>query len=353
MTEVAIVILNWNGQAFLEKFLPSLIQHSQIPGVEVIVADNDSSDVSVRMLQEKFSDTRIINLEKNHGFAGGYNRALQQVEAKYYLLLNSDIEVQQNWLDPLISFMNNNSTVAACSPLLLDYNERNKYEYAGAAGGYIDKYGYPFCRGRIFHTVEVATDTPKKPVEVFWTTGACMLIRSECYREAGGFDEAFFAHMEEIDLCWRLKNRGQRLAIVPESAVYHVGGGTLPKENPFKTFLNFRNNLLLLYKNLPEKTLDKTIRKRMLMDGISAIMFLVSFRFGDFRAVIKAHRAFRKIKSSYRKPGKNEASITLRSDHPEIYQRSVVYDYFLAGRKHFRDLRGQFGLRMDQRTLNT
>lgn len=352
MTEVAIVILNWNGEAFLEKFLPPLIRHSQLPGVEIIVADNNSSDGSVAMLQKRFSDIRIINLDKNHGFAGGYNMALQQVEAKYFLLLNSDIEVQENWLDPLISFMNSNSKVAACSPVLLDYHQRNKYEYAGAAGGYIDKYGYTFCRGRIFHTVEEVTDTPQKPVEVFWTTGACMLIRSDCFREAGGFDETFFAHMEEVDLCWRLKNRGHRLAIVPGSAVYHVGGGTLPKENPFKTYLNFRNNLLLLYKNLPGNTLGKTIRKRMLLDGLSAIIFLFSLKLGNFRAVIKAHGEFRKTKSNYKKQREDEASATRRADHPEIYQQSVVSDYFIAGRKNFRDLRGQYGQLMDQRTLN-
>jgi GT2 family glycosyltransferase len=351
MTEVAIVILNWNGETFLEKFLPPLIRHSQLPGVEIIVADNNSYDGSVAMLQKRFSDIRIILLDKNHGFAGGYNMALQQVDAKYYLLLNSDIEVQENWLDPLVSFMNHNSAVAACSPVLLDYHQRNKYEYAGAAGGYIDKYGYTFCRGRIFHTVEEATNLPQKPVEVFWTTGACMLIRSDCFREAGGFDESFFAHMEEVDLCWRLKNRGHRLAVVPDSAVYHVGGGTLPKENPFKTYLNFRNNLLLLYKNLPDEQVDKTIRKRMLLDGLSAIMFMVSFKFGDFRAVVKAHGEFRKTKNSYRKQRK-EGSVTRRADHPEIYQWSVVSDYFLSGKKHFRDLRGKFGQLMDQRTIN-
>ncbi len=352
MTEVAIVILNWNGETFLEQFLPGLIDRSQLPGVEIIVADNRSSDGSAAMMQKKFSDIRVISLDKNHGFAGGYNMALQQVKAKYYLLLNSDIEVQENWLNPLLSFMNSNSKVAACSPVLLDYHKRTKYEYAGAAGGYIDKYGYPFCRGRIFYTVEEAGNFPKKPVEVFWTTGACMLIRSECFREAGGFDESFFAHMEEVDLCWRLKNMGHQVAIVPDSAVYHVGGGTLPKENPFKTYLNFRNNLLLLYKNLPDKTVSKTIRKRKLMDGLAAIMFLAYFKFGDFRAVIKAHGAFRKMKNSYRKQRNIEASVTRRSDHPEMYQKSVVYDYFFAGRKHFRDLRGQFGLQMDQRTFN-
>src|SRR6056297_2072863 len=269
MTKVSIVILNWNGEMFLEKFLPGLILHSQLPGVEVIVADNSSSDGSLIMLQKKYSNIRIVRLEKNHGFAGGYNMALQQIEAKYYLLMNSDIEVTENWLDPLISFMDKNNGAAACSPVLLDYNNRNKYEYAGAAGGYIDKYGYTFCRGRIFNAIEEADNIPDNPTEVFWTTGGCMLIRAELFWEGGGFDDHFFAHMEEVDLCWRLKNKGYKLALVPGSKVYHVGGGTLPKSNPFKTYLNFRNNLLLLYKNLPEEILRKTIRRRMLLDGLS------------------------------------------------------------------------------------
>ncbi|MEX0981014.1 MAG: glycosyltransferase family 2 protein [Bacteroidales bacterium] len=352
MTKVAIVILNWNGEVFLEKFLPGLISHSLLPGVEIIVADNSSSDGSLTMLRKKFSNIRIIRLEKNHGFAGGYNRALQQVEAKYYLLLNSDIEVTENWLDPLVAFMDKYNGMAACSPVLLDYKNRSKYEYAGAAGGYIDKYGYTFCRGRIFNTVEEASTTPVNPIEVFWTTGACMLVRSELFRKAGGFDDHFFAHMEEVDLCWRLKNRGQKLAVVPDSKVYHVGGGTLPNSNPYKTYLNFRNNLLLLYKNLPEEILHKTIRRRMLLDGFSAVLFLVTAKPGDFRAVIRAHAGFRRIKKAYRQLRNETAGLNRRADHPEIYQHSLVFDYFAGGKKYFRDLRGQFGAKMDQRIFN-
>ncbi len=352
MTKVAIVILNWNGEAFLEKFLPSLILHSKMTGVEIIVADNRSSDGSLTMLKKKYSEIRIIRLEKNHGFAGGYNVALQQLEAKYYLLLNSDIEVTENWLEPLISFMDNNNAVAACAPVLLDYKNRNKYEYAGAAGGYIDKYGYTFCRGRIFNTVEEADNIPVNPTEVFWTTGACMLVRSELFREAGGFDDHFFAHMEEVDLCWRLKNRGHKLALVPGSKVYHVGGGTLPKSNPYKTYLNFRNNLLLLYKNLPEDILQKTIRRRMLLDGLSALLFLVTLKPGEFRAVIKAHTGFRRIKKAYRQLRNKSAGLNRRADHPGIYQQSLVFDYFAGGKRHFSDLRDQFGARMDQRIFN-
>lgn len=352
MTETAIVILNWNGEQFLKQFLPILIRHSQLPGVEIIVADNKSSDGSVAMLREDFSDIRVIRLEKNHGFAGGYNRALEEIEATFYLLLNSDIEVKEHWLPPLISFMKAHTNVAACSPVLLDYHHRNKYEYAGAAGGYMDRFGYTFCRGRIFNTLETATAIPEEPLSVFWTTGAAMLIRSELFHQAGGFDENFFAHMEEVDLCWRMKNMGYSLTVVPSSCVYHVGGGTLPKGNPFKTYLNFRNNLLLLFKNLPEKALRKTIRRRMLLDGLSAIRFLVTFHWSDFGAVIKAHREFRRMKNSYR-DYRQERSLVERSlSHPEIYQGSVVADYFIAGKKYFTELDRGFATRMDQPVMD-
>lgn len=351
MTRIAIVILNWNTKEYLSKFLPPLISHSQLQGVEIIVADSRSTDGSVEMVREQFSDIRVIELDQNYGFAGGYNRALAQVKAEYYLLLNSDIEVQEGWLEPLLEFMDQHKDVAACSPVLHDYHNREMLEYAGAAGGYIDRYGYPFCRGRVFDTTEASDGLPAFPVEVFWTTGACMLIRSELFREADGFDEGFFAHMEEVDLCWRLKNRGHRMAVVPGAAVFHVGGGTLPKSNPFKTFLNFRNNLLLLYKNLPEEALHKTIQKRMLLDGLAALMFLVKLRLRDFRAVIRAHGAFRKRREEYKDFRKDESRNNLQHAHPEIYNRSVVYDYFLAGNKKFGQLRDQFASRMDRRKI--
>jgi GT2 family glycosyltransferase len=352
MTETAIVILNWNGEQFLKQFLPILIRYSQLPGVEIIVADNNSTDGSVTMLQKEFNGIRIIRLDKNHGFAGGYNRALQEVKATYYLLLNSDIEVDENWLPPLISLMKDHANVAACSPVLLDYHNRSTYEYAGAAGGYMDRYGYTFCRGRIFNTVETATAIPEKPLSVFWTTGAAMLIRSEIFRRAGGLDENFFAHMEEVDLCWRLKNMGYSLAVVPASRVYHVGGGTLPRGNPFKTYLNFRNNLLLLYKNLPGDRLRKTIRRRMLLDGISALRFLAAFQPGDFRAVLKAHREFRRMKKSYRVDQQEKSQVERSLSHPEIYQGSVVADYFITRKKNFRELRGDFASRVDQLVID-
>ncbi len=352
MIKTAIVILNWNGEQFLREFLPELIRHSQLPGVEIIVADNNSTDGSVALLREKYSEIRVIKLEKNHGFAGGYNSALKRIKANYYLLLNSDIEVTENWLSPLITFMDNNKETAACSPVMLDFNRRDHYEYAGAAGGYIDRYGYTFCRGRVFHTLEAATSIPKKPLSVFWTTGAAMLIRSEIFHQAEGFDENFFAHMEEVDLCWRIKNMGYRLAVIPGSKIYHVGGGTLPRDNPFKTYLNFRNNLLLLYKNLPGSRLKNTIRRRMLLDGLAAIHFLITVQWNDLRAVIKAHREFRRMKHSYddyrKKNSRSESSL----NHPEIYKGSIVADYFIARKRFFKELRGDFANKMDRLVIN-
>jgi len=339
MSKTAIVILNWNGEKFLEKFLPQLLSKTTGDDVEFVVADNDSKDNSLNLLREKFPSVRIIELEKNHGFAGGYNKALKQIDSCYYLILNSDIEVEDGWLPPLVDFLDKNKGYAACMPSLLDYNNKGDYEYAGAAGGYIDKWGYAFCRGRLFGNCAPYDPSLTEPMDVFWTTGACMLIRSEAFHNASGFDSDFFAHMEEIDLCWRLKNKGQKLAIVPEAKAYHVGGGTLPKNNPFKTFLNFRNNLFLLYKNLPDNTVNRILRKRMLLDGISGLMFLATFRFKDFRAVIKAHNAFRKEKKRYEAYRLDNSMANNDQNHIEIYQKSIVADYFLMGKKKFGQLR--------------
>ncbi|MFC2089924.1 glycosyltransferase family 2 protein [Bacteroidota bacterium] len=347
MSRVAIVILNWNGEDFLKKFLPSLIENTPETYAEIIVADNASTDNSLRFLKDNFPDIRCIALDKNYGFAGGYNKALSQVESEYYLLLNSDIEVTPNWLPPLVKSMDNDRNLASCSPVLLDYNRREKYEYAGAAGGYIDKLGYTFCRGRIFNTMENADLKLKESMEVFWTTGACMLVRAEYFIKEGGFDPYFFAHMEEVDLCWRFKNAGYKLVIIPNSKVFHVGGGTLPKSNPLKTYLNFRNNLLLLYKNHPDKRLNIKIFVRMLMDGLSALLFLLSLKFNDIHAIIRAHRDFRKKKKDYNKFRSEAKEKHKHPSHKEIYRRSVVIDYFLLGNKTFNKLRGSFGLKMN------
>jgi hypothetical protein len=352
MTKVSIVILNWNGLNFLEKFLPVLIEKSKGDGVEIIIADNKSSDKSIEFLKKNFSEIRIIELDSNYGFAGGYNKALEQIEAEYYLLLNSDIEVTDNWLEPLIKFMQEHKQFAACAPMLIDYANREKYEYAGAAGGYIDKYGYTFCRGRIFNSVEKVDLSLKKPIEVFWASGASILIRSEIFHENSGFDELFFAHMEEVDLCWRLKNQGYKIAVVPSSKVFHIGGATLPKSDPFKTYLNFRNNLLLLYKNLGDSKLQKILVQRQIMDGLSAILFLLSFKFKDIAAIVKAHRSFRRNLSSYYEFRKNQKIIHNYPDHQEMYQKSVVFDYFLSRRKSFELLRDNFPVLMNKKIID-
>ena len=342
MSKTAVVILNWNGIAYLKDFLPPLLSYTRIPDVELVVADNASSDGSIEFLEEKYPEIQVLKLDKNYGFTGGYNRALEQLKADYFMILNSDIEVTEGWIQPLIALMDQQADVAACSPLLLDYYAKDKYEYAGAAGGYIDKYGYTFCRGRIFDKLEDVQSAYNEPADVFWTTGACMLVRADMFRNAGGFDEHFFAHMEEVDLCWRWKNMGYKLKILPESKVYHVGGGTLPKSNPFKTYLNFRNNLFLLYKNLPGNKMSKVLFIRILLDYLSVVRFLVSFSFKDIGAIFKAHRHFQRKKVDYNAFRESQQGQIVKSDHEERYNHSIVLDYFLLGRRRFSQLRGEF-----------
>jgi GT2 family glycosyltransferase len=342
MSKTAVVILNWNGIDYLKNFLPALIRYTCIHGVELVVADNASSDGSVEFLESEYPGIQVLKLDKNYGFTGGYNKALAQLKADYFMILNSDIEVTEGWIQPLIALMDKQADVAACSPLLLDYNNKENYEYAGAAGGYIDKYGYTFCRGRIFDKLEEVQSNYNKPADVFWTTGACMLVRAEMFQKAGGFDEHFFAHMEEVDLCWRWKNMGFKLKVLPNSKVYHVGGGTLPKSNPFKTYLNFRNNLFLLYKNLPRNKMSKVLFIRILLDYLSVIRFLASFSFKDIKAIFKAHRDFQRKKVDYIAFRESQHSKIVKSDHEERYSYSIVLDYFLLGRKRFSQLRGDF-----------
>ena len=255
MQKLSIVILNWNGAEMLRKFLPSVITHSEGEGIEVCVADNASTDNSLEVMRTEFPDVRLILLDRNYGFAEGYNRALAEVDAEYSLLLNSDVEVAEGWLSPMLAYMDAHPEVAACQPKIRSWHRREEFEHAGACGGYMDKYGYPFCRGRMMDTVEVDAGQYDTVVPVFWATGAALLVRTADYREAGGLDARFFAHMEEIDLCWRLRSRGRGIVCIPQSVVFHVGGATLNKNNPRKTYLNFRNNLLMLYKNLPEEEL--------------------------------------------------------------------------------------------------
>jgi len=272
-------------------FLPSVLLHSQAYA-EVIVADNASTDGSVDFLKEAFPQVRIIQNNQNGGFAQGYNDALKQVEAEYFILLNSDIEITENWIQPVIALMDSDPQIAACQPVIRSYHHREKFEYAGAAGGFIDAYGYPFCRGRIFQYLEEDHGQYDNPVEVFWATGACMFVRADVFEKFGGFDVDFFAHMEEIDFCWRVKHEGYKIMVCPQSKVFHIGGGTLPKQSSFKTYLNMRNNISMLYKNLPSERLLPVFAARLILDGVAAFKFLVDGGFDDFWAVVRAHMSF-------------------------------------------------------------
>lgn len=299
MTKVAIVILNWNGKQMMMSYLPSVIQYSR-EEASIIVADNASTDGSVQWLREHHPEVRVIELDKNYGFAEGYNRALKQVEAQYYVILNSDVQVTHHWLTPLIENMDAHEEVAACQPKLLSVADNDSFEYAGAAGGFIDRFGYPFCRGRIFDTVEQDQGQYDEEAEILWATGACLMIRSADFWRAGGFDGRFFAHNEEIDLCWRLHDMGRKIYCYPDSEVFHVGGGTLPKNNPMKTYLNFRNNLTMLYKNLPESDFHYVLRMRWLLDYVAAFATLLMHgNWGDFKAIFLARRAYRKWRHQF------------------------------------------------------
>lgn len=338
MAKVAIVILNWNGQAMLAKYLPNVIEYSR-QDAEVWVADNCSSDQSMRLLETQFPQVKTIVLEQNFGFAEGYNRALKQIEAEYYILLNSDVEVSHHWLTPLIEFMDSHPQVAACQPKLLAEYDKDSFEYAGACGGFLDKYGYPFCRGRIFNMVECDNGQYDYQQEILWATGACMMIRSKDYWDAGGLDGRFFAHNEEIDLCWRLRLMGRQIYCIPESEVYHVGGGTLPKSNPMKTFLNFRNNLTMLYKNLSDNELKKVMRMRWFLDYLAAFEMLILGRnWGDFKAVFKARKAFKVWRADFDEDRRQIQASRQETEIPQIYQKSILWQYYAKGKKTFKDL---------------
>ncbi len=337
MDKVAIVILNWNGEKMLCKFLPSVIEHSS--QAQIYVADNASTDGSMELLRMQFPMVRTIVLDRNWGFAEGYNKALAQVDAEYYVLLNSDVEATPQWLDLLVDFMDANKDVAACQPTLLSDAKRDSFEYAGADGGFIDRYGYPFCRGRIFDVVEQDEGQYDDICDVFWATGACLMIRSEDYWKAGGLDGRFFAHNEEIDLCWRLRLLGRRICCNPMSYVYHVGGGTLPKGNPRKTFLNFRNNLTMLYKNLPQEELREVMRVRWLLDYVAAWQTLVfKGNFGDFKAIYKARRAFKKWRHEFDADRERIHSTAVNPHIPERRNFSIVWQYYVKKHKTFADL---------------
>lgn len=334
MKKVAVVILNYNGRKFLEQFLPNVIENTDGELADIVVADNASTDGSVDFMRERFPDIRLIVNDFNGGFATGYNLALRQIEAEYFVLLNSDIEVTPHWIEPVIELMDSDPKIAACQPKILSYFEKDKFEYAGAAGGFIDKYGYPFCRGRLFQHLEEDHGQYDEAMEVFWATGACMFVRADLYLQKGGLDDSFFAHMEEIDFCWRMKNLGYKIYCCPQSRIYHIGGGTLPKSSSRKTYLNFRNNLSLLYKNLPSNRVFWTIAYRIVLDWVAAFKFLCSGGLKDFWAVIRAHFAFyRRIPSLRKKCGE----IMIRQVG-QMYQRNIVFENFLRGKKTFVEL---------------
>jgi GT2 family glycosyltransferase len=334
MTKVAIVILNYNGKSYLQNFLPTVLQHSA--GHEVWIADNASSDHSLEWVIGQQLPVKILSFNTNDGYAGGYNRALKEIDADYYVLLNSDIEVTENWIEPIIALMESDPLIAACQPKICAYDLPTHFEYAGAAGGHLDYLGYPFCRGRIFDTREEDLGQYDDIAEVFWATGACMFVRASLFHRFGGFDEFFFAHMEEIDLCWRMKKENYRIMYCGHSKVYHVGGGTLHKSNPRKTFLNYRNNLLMLHKNLTGAERWRVIFIRLFLDGLSSVRYIASGAFLDVLAIVKAHFAF------YLAVGRMKKGESRLSANVPLYDRSVVWEYFVRGRHTYRELKGFF-----------
>lgn len=338
--KTAVVILNYNTKDYLRKFLPGLVASCAGLDAQVVVADNASTDGSAALMQAEFPDVPLIELDQNYGFTGGYNRALAQLEADYYLLINSDIEVPEGWLQPLVDWMDSHPDCGACGPKLISYAQRDTFEYAGAAGGLVDRYGYPFCRGRILQKIEKDHGQYDTPANVLWVSGACLLVRASVWKTLGGLDERFFCHMEEIDLCWRMQLHGWKVTVVPQSHVYHIGGGTLPNESPFKLRLNFRNNLLLLENNLPatfmaeglsaqeaRKKARRRIFTRMCLDGLSSLNYLITKRWSFYNAVVQAHKEYRQL----RQPG------PLPPPHPHkpegLYNGCIIPRAFALFRK--------------------
>lgn len=342
MKEIAVIILNWNGERHLREFLPSVVANSPPALADVIVADNGSTDGSVELLQKEFPSVKLLKFSKNLGFAEGYNRAIKETKYPFTLLLNSDVEVTPGYLNPLFDFMKEHPQAGGCQPKILSYKNKRKFEYAGAAGGFIDRHGFPYCRGRVFDTIEDDLGQYDTPIEVFWASGAALFVRTEVYLKAGCLDGSFFAHMEEIDLCWRMQLLGYQLWCIPSSIVCHLGGGSLPDENPLKTYLNFRNNLLMLYKNLPARKRSSrslldirtaTLLKRRLLDTLAFFKFVATLNLSNARAIIKAHRDFRKMKRASQPvvfaPGGSSPNFpNLLSDRPNI-----LVEYYLRNHR--------------------
>ena len=332
MKKVAIVILNWNGKKLLEKYLPSVVKYSS--DYDIYVADNGSTDDSIEFLQKYFPTVKIISLDKNYGFTGGYNRALFQIESDYFVLLNDDVQVTNDWISPIVNLMESDDKIAVCQPKLLSYTDKQKFEYAGAAGGYIDYLGYPFCAGRIFEHLEKDEGQYNQTREVFWASGAAMFVKSVVFKQLGGLDERFFAHMEEIDFCWRVKNNGYKVMYCPDSKVYHYGGATLNKKQPKKTYLNFRNNLLLLYKNLPENQLQDVFRKRKYLDLLASFIFLLTSSKSESKAVLDAIRDFKQMKDSVKRQAEHI------NDYPtQVYKKSLILSSKIFRKNRFSQLK--------------
>lgn len=336
--KVAVVILNWNGKSLMREYLPNVVKHTLgAPDVELVVADNGSEDGSLQFLAEAYPQIRRIDLGHNHGFAEGYNLAMSQVDAEYAVLLNSDVEVANGWLPVLMAYMDAHPDVAACQPKIRSLREPDAFEHAGAAGGFMDFLGYPFCRGRLFSVVEKDLGQYDTPIDIFWATGACLCIRTEDYRGVGGLDARFFAHMEEIDLCWRLRSRGRRIVCLPASTVYHLGGATLHKENPRKTFLNYRNNLLMLYKNTSRSRFVFVFVVRFFLDYMASMVFLLAGKKGDALAVLRARLAFWKMRSKFRIQRMENRALTTVNPIPEVYRGSILLQYYFGRKRNFRD----------------
>ena len=330
--------MNWNGRSMLERFMPSVVAHSGT--ADSVVADNGSTDDSVAFLQQLYPQVQLILLDKNYGFAEGYNRAMVALSSDYdyYVLLNSDVECTPGWIEPVVEMMDSDSTVAIAQPKLLMYDQKDTFEYAGGAGGFIDRYGYPFCRGRLFSTLEKDHGQYDDACDIFWATGAAMFVRASVWTELGGLDGDFFAHMEEIDFCWRTHLAGYRVRYCPQSVLYHVGGGTLPKSSPFKTELNFRNNLSMLYKNLPVERRGWVLSMRMWLDRVAALKFLLEGHKGEYAAVRKAHRQYRAWKPQLDEKRNRNGTRQV----PQVYQGLLLPEYYLLGRKFFTALKGRF-----------
>lgn len=325
---IAVIILNWNGHDLLNEYLPQVVATTDSAVADIIVADNGSTDNSVELLKTKFPEVKLLQFDTNHGFAQGYNLAIEQTQYKYTILLNSDVATAPGWITPLYEYMEANPNVGACQPKLLAYKQKDEFEYAGASGGFIDRNGYPYCRGRIFGTVEKDHGQYDDVISVFWATGAALMIRSQVYLTAGGLDKDFFAHMEEIDLCWRVLLMGYDIKVVPQSVAYHLGGGSLPASNPRKTYLNFRNNLLMLHKNLPDATRNRKLFVRRLLDTIAWAKFMATFDFKNANAILKAHNDFRTMRKRYT----SHPDVDLLDQRNDTH-RNIIVDYYLRGRK--------------------